>query len=59
MAVQLACADIGISCDHVITGRDEQDLVERATLHLQNDHGMRELDEQLAEKMRRAVREGD
>ena len=57
MPVQLRCADIGIECEHVITGADEQEVVEEATLHLQEEHGIRELDEQLAQQMRRTIRQ--
>jgi predicted small metal-binding protein len=43
-------------CDYVAKGEDEQEIMTKAAEHARREHGMNELDEETARKVRSMIR---
>ncbi|MBI5419757.1 MAG: DUF1059 domain-containing protein [Deltaproteobacteria bacterium] len=57
MAKFIVCRDAGVDCDFVVRGETEEELFAKALEHGKEFHGMTEISEELAQKMRRLIRE--
>ncbi|MGH7556749.1 MAG: DUF1059 domain-containing protein [Gemmatimonadota bacterium] len=56
MAKELRCGDIMPGCDWVAKGETEQEIMAQATEHAREKHGLNEIDEETAEKVRSQIR---
>lgn len=57
MSKELKCGDIMPGCSKVIEGKDESEVMTRATEHAKKAHGMQQVPPDVAEKARHAIRE--
>lgn len=53
----LACRDIGVECDVVIHGKNELEVLRKATKHAKEAHGMTEISRELKREIREAIQE--
>ena len=56
MAKELHCGDIMPGCDYVAKGESEQEVMAEAAEHAREKHGMNEIDEETAQKVRAKIR---
>jgi len=56
MAVKMSCRDVGMDCDFVARGENEDELMKKVAAHGKADHGMDEIAPDVAEKVRAAIR---
>jgi predicted small metal-binding protein len=56
MAKELRCGDIMPGCDFVAQGEDEAEVMSKAAEHAREKHGLDEIDEETAEKVRSQIR---
>ena len=57
MAKVIYCKDAGVDCDFVARGETEEELFRKALEHGKAAHGMKEIPEDLKDKMRALIRE--
>ena len=57
MAKELRCGDVMPGCPHVIREDTEEELMTKAVEHAKDAHGLAEIDEATAEKVKAAVRD--
>jgi len=57
MAKELHCGEIMEGCDHVIRGETEDEVLARGAEHARKEHGVEEVDEETAEKVKAAIRD--
>jgi predicted small metal-binding protein len=57
MAKQLRCGDLMQGCDFVADGNTEDEVMQKAAEHAKAVHGLTEVSEELATKVRAAIRE--
>ena len=53
----LFCKDAGMNCDWSTTGKDEKEILLKATEHARTAHGFKELPRDLLGKIRGVIRE--
>lgn len=53
----IRCRDAGVDCDFVARGETEEELFRNAFEHGRTFHGMKEIQKDLQEKMRKLIRE--
>jgi len=57
MAKIVKCRDVGVDCDFVARGENEQDVLKQCAEHARSAHGMDEIPAELAQKVRGAMRD--
>ena len=57
MGKTLACKDVGVSCDFVIKGKDEADILRQAAAHAQGCHNDIKITPEIQQKLRTAIKE--
>ena len=57
MPKTLNCRDVGVDCDHTITGETEDEIMTQAADHARTEHGLDEIPPDLAEKARGAIQD--
>jgi predicted small metal-binding protein len=57
MSKQLKCGDLMPGCTTVIEGKDEADVMAKAAEHAKADHNVTTVSPDLADKIRRAIRD--
>jgi len=57
MAKVLHCRDVGFDCDGVIRAETEEEILKKAAEHAQTTHNMKEITEEVVEKVRAAIRD--
>ena len=57
MAKVLHCRDVGFDCDGVIRAETEEEILKKAAEHAQTTHSMKEITEEVVEKVRAAIRD--
>ena len=57
MAKVLRCRDVGMDCDFVATGSNEQEVLAKAAEHARKDHGMDNIPPEVMSKVKAAVGE--
>jgi len=57
MTKVLRCRDVGLECDFVARAETEAGILEKVVEHVQTAHGVKEIPEELAEKVRVAIRD--
>lgn len=57
MAKVLRCRDVGFDCDSVIRAETEEEILKKAAEHAQTVHNLKELSEEVVEKVRAAIRD--
>jgi len=52
--MEMKCRDVGYNCDHVVKGNSEQEIMQNAATHAQEDHNMKpeDITEELKSKIR-------
>ncbi|MGH7564390.1 MAG: DUF1059 domain-containing protein [Gemmatimonadota bacterium] len=55
MAKELRCGDIMPGCDYVAQGETEQEIMAHAAEHAREKHGLNEIDEKTAQKIRSKI----
>lgn len=56
MTKQLVCADVTGDCNSIVTGENEEEILDQAVPHAQEAHGLED-SEQLRGQLRDAIRE--
>lgn len=56
MTKSVGCRDVGIPCDHEVTGDDPDDLVDRLVRHIVMEHGRHDVTE-IRKMIRKSVKE--
>lgn len=57
MAKVLRCRDVGLDCDFEIRAETEEEILKKAAEHAQTTHNMKEITEEIVEKVRAAIRD--
>jgi len=57
MAKMLRCRDVGVDCDAVIRAETTEELMKKVAEHAKKVHGMSEIPEDLAKKVKAAIKE--
>ena len=57
MGKSLACKDVGVDCDVVITGTDEADVLRQAAEHTKGCHHNVQMTPQVQAKIRAAIKD--
>ena len=57
MSKVLKCRDVGMDCDFVARGNTEEDVLKQAAKHAGTAHGMTEMTDEVAAKVRSAIRD--
>jgi len=55
MAKILRCRDVGIDCDFEVRATTEEEILKKAAEHAQAVHNMKEIPEEVVEKVRAAI----
>ena len=55
MAKVLRCRDVGFDCDGVIRAETEEEILKKAAEHAQTAHNLKEITEEVVEKVRAAI----
>jgi predicted small metal-binding protein len=56
MAKQLACGDVMPGCPAILHGKDESELMAKATEHAKKAHGMPTIPPEIAAKVKAAIK---
>jgi predicted small metal-binding protein len=54
---KIACNDVVPGCPFTATADDEKQLLEQVAAHAKHSHGVKEISPELAEQVKRAVKE--
>jgi predicted small metal-binding protein len=54
---EVACRDVGMDCDFKVQGRTEEELLANAEMHGREDHGLKELNDDLKNMIRSRIHE--
>lgn len=57
MAKALACGDVVPGCKEILTGKDENEVMQKAAMHAKNAHGMPSIPPDVAKKAKAAIKE--
>ena len=57
MAKVLRCRDVGMDCDFEARGETEEEILKKAAQHADAAHNMKEIPEEVLEKVRAAIRD--
>lgn len=57
MAKELRCGDVMPGCDYVARAETEDEMMGKAAQHAREAHGIQEVDEATASKIRSAIRD--
>ena len=57
MAKLLKCSDVGPDCDYTAWAESEEEMREMIRMHARDAHGIEEIDGELLEKVREAMKE--
>lgn len=57
MSKILRCRDVGMDCDFEARGKDENEVLGKAAVHARSAHGIQEIEPDLAERVRAAIRD--
>lgn len=55
MAKVLSCRDVGMDCDFVAHGANEQEVLGKAAEHARKDHGMDQIPPEVLSKVQAAI----
>jgi predicted small metal-binding protein len=55
MTKELICSDVGFECDAVIRADSEDDVMAQAATHAREVHGMQQIDDETAAKVRSQI----
>ena len=55
MSKVLKCREVGMDCDFVARGENEQEVMTKAAEHARKDHGMDQIPKEVLEKVKAAV----
>ncbi len=55
MSKVMKCRDVGMDCDFVARGKDEQEIMTKAAEHARKDHGMDSIPEEVKAKVKAAI----
>ena len=55
MTKVLKCRDVGVDCDFEARGATVEEVMEKAKVHAEKDHGFSEIPPELAEKAKAAI----
>jgi predicted small metal-binding protein len=57
MAKEMRCGDLMPGCDKVIEGKDENEVIAKASEHARKDHNVTNMTPDMQEKVRGAIHE--
>ncbi len=55
MSKVLRCREVGMDCDFVARGNNEQEVLSQAAEHASRDHGMEKIPEDIMDKVKAAI----
>lgn len=53
---KLNCSDAGFSCDGVVTGQTDEEVMTKAAEHVRNKHGMKSVDDATKKRLRAQIK---
>ena len=53
----VSCRDVGMDCDWVARGANEQEIMQQCAEHARTEHGMNEIPPEVAAKVRACIRD--
>jgi predicted small metal-binding protein len=56
MTKQLRCRDVGMNCDFEMTGKTEEEVLQKAAAHASSTHQITQMTPELTAKVRSAIR---
>ena len=57
MTKVLRCSDVGFECEAVIRAETEEEVLKKAAEHAQSVHNLKEISDEVVEKVRAAIRD--
>jgi predicted small metal-binding protein len=57
MTKVIRCRDVGVDCDFEARGENEQEIMQKCSDHAKSAHGMQQIPQELADKVRTAIHE--
>lgn len=54
--MQLSCRDVGVDCDFIARGKDENEIMRKLEEHAKKEHGMKEIPQEIRTKARKALK---
>ncbi len=57
MAKVMECRSVGLDCDFVAHGKNEDEVMTKVAEHARKDHGMQTIPEEVAAKVKAAIHE--
>ena len=57
MTKSFGCADAGVNCSWTTTAESEEDIMKKIKEHANNAHGFKEIPQDLADKVKSAIKE--
>jgi predicted small metal-binding protein len=57
MAKVIRCRDVGVDCDFEARGNTVDEVMQKCAEHAAKDHGMKEIPQEVADKVRAAIRD--
>ena len=57
MTKRFGCSDVGVNCNWTTTADSEEDIMKKIKEHAKNAHGFNEIPQDLAEKVKSAIKE--
>lgn len=57
MSKVICCRDVGVDCDWEARGETEEEILKKCGEHAQKDHGMKEIPQELVERVLEAIRD--
>jgi len=55
MSKVLSCREVGMDCDFVARGQNEQEILAKAAEHARKDHGMDRIPDEVLDKVKAAI----
>jgi len=57
MTLVVHCRDVGFDCDGVVKAETEQELLQQVAEHAKSVHGLKEVTEEVVEKVKSVIQE--
>jgi predicted small metal-binding protein len=57
MTKVIRCRDVGVDCDFEARGENEQEIMQKCSEHAKSAHGMQQIPQEMAAKVRTAIHE--
>ncbi len=55
MTKVMRCKDVGLDCDYVARGKDDEEIMTKVAEHAKEAHGMQDIPEEVQHKVKAAI----